>query len=225
MIGSLISIKFFISLAIALLLLVGISKGSKCYYKDKETRKISLLYITEPTSNSLAIVAILIPILTATAAYLFTNNPTGNFSFLWLSILLLIIALITSLWVSFSLLSIASENEVVKFSFPQDISYIQGMGITYFALLLAIMFLILFFLFDFSIAYSNYSVDQEINQINLIHPPVKINETKNSVQNTWGSPIEINIDEHLWRYESLDSIYLLKFDNNGRLSCITQKRR
>jgi hypothetical protein len=80
------TMRFGIEIAIAIVL-AGIVILAVCYYNPQIKEKtIKVDYFRIPTNNALVVLGLLVPILTALAAYLYTSDPSGQYSFLLASI-------------------------------------------------------------------------------------------------------------------------------------------
>lgn len=226
MVDQILNLKFGISTLISFTLLYLIGWSAKYFYKNAGTRTFSPDFVKEPTSNSLTIIGLLIPILVGVSSFFYINQPSGDYAFIWVGIFLFLITLLTAIWISFSVLRLVNSQNTITLNFPQDIRYIVALGIMYGSLIVGLIFVVIFFLFDLpSNSKTPDTIAQNSSTIYLSHPKVDVNLTKNEVETLWGVPDEVQNQGTMWKYQGLESIFYLEFDSSGSLSRIVEERK
>ena len=96
---------FLVSIGVAVALGLLFVLATRWYNKPATTRKLSVDYFRTATSTSLTIVGLLAPILVAVLSYLYLQKPSGNYSVLLATVVLLYVVLVLAVWATFAIRS------------------------------------------------------------------------------------------------------------------------
>lgn len=222
-----ISLRFWIEIAISVLVAVAIYIATRYYNRSSAEKDIKVDYFRVPTNNVLIVLGLLVPSLVTLASYLYVKDPRGNYASLLATIVLMFFVLIVAIWETFALLKKAQNGDVIKVKMPDDRKYIIGMGWMYASLLIGLIYFSIFFLFEL-VPVNNQKNEEVLSKVNayyLLKPKIRINQPKEEVIKLWGQPISEDATNRKLQYESENSILQLSFDEQQKLVEIFEKRR
>lgn len=224
MIAKLNNITFYVEMLIAAAWFTFLYVCVRQYWTN--TREIKEDHLKIPTNNSLIVLGLLIPILVALVSYLYTKNPDGNYSSLLSTIILLFIVLVVAVWETFAIMGLSSTNDKITLTMSKDRKVITGLAMMYGFLILGLVYFSIFFLFEIEAAGEQVVEVQKKEYILLKKTTPRINQTKNELLKSWGSPSAYrDKNREVLEYKARDSIIHLYFDKEGRLSKIFEFRR
>lgn len=226
MIEQLWTARFLISCALGALALILAFLFIRQSFKPGTKNTFPVHFIKGPTSSSLTILGILIPLLVGAAAYFYINQPKGDYGFLWAGIFLLFAALSLTIWFAFSTTKIKSTNDEIALEFHRDLKYVAAFGLMYVSLLLAFVTLALFFLFDLPSFEKKPAITfQSSSVLYLAKPRLRLGISEDEVTDLWGAPGIVEDEPGIWYYGGSEFDLILQFDDEGLLSQITEQRK
>jgi hypothetical protein len=222
-----ITMRFGIEMAIAIALAGIMLLAVRLYNPAVKTKTIKVDYFRIPTNNALVVLGLLVPILTALAAYLYTSDPSGQYSFLLASISVLFVVLIVAIWETFALLGKAQDGDLITVTLPADRPHIVCMGVMYGFLLLGLMYFALFFLFELSPTKTTGKQGEQNlgGSYSLMKPAARIGQQKDDLMKSWGQPAGQDSVAKTLTYQSERSQIRLTFDDEGKLVEVLEKGR
>jgi hypothetical protein len=218
--------SFFIgAMAFAIAVWIGVHYYAKYSHRDRTKRVMKSEFLRVPANNTFTVIGLLLPILAALSAYLYTTKPAGDYTRLVTVIAVLLAALMIAIWETFALLKKATTGDEITLEIPGDLRFITGLGILYAYLLMALILLVWFFLFDLpgsSVPTRNLAGTA---QYYIGKPGLRIGDSAGQIEKVWGAPVERRPAQRLLRYDAPESIIELTFDGQGTLERIVQTRR
>ncbi len=220
MISFFITLEFLVELIIIIVWGIIIYLGVRYYNSDKKTKDIRADFIRVPTNNTLVVIGILVPIFVALAAYLYTKNPQGSYASLLASITLMFFILILAIWQTYAILKKATTQDYIQLEMPEDRRYITCMGLMYGYLILGLIYFAYFFLVELTPPPSttlSTSVAIQSNVFYIGKPRINLDQSRDELIKSWGTPKTQNSQNTELTYESSKSKIRFVIDNKGNV--------
>ena len=214
---------FVASMVVSFALGLAFVLASRHYNPKGASRKLSVEYFRTATSTSLTIVGLLAPILTAVLSYLYLKNPSGDYSRLLATVVLLYLVLFLTVWATFAILRKAKGDSVITLSFPEDRRYITSMGLMYVFQLIGLVLFAWFFILDLPRSHAGDEPMPVAGGRILLRPSVSIGADRADVLRLWGAPSSIAAGRLV--YSTGASSIVVQFDGADRVSAIVERTR
>jgi hypothetical protein len=213
---------FLVSIGVAVLLGLLFVLASRAYNTAKTPRKLSVDYFRTATSTSLTIVGLLAPVLVAVLSYFYLKSPTGDYSVLLATVVLLYVVLVLSVWATFAILRKAKGESAITLTFPADRKYITSMGLMYAFQLLALFLFAYFFLIDLPRSHVAEAPAPIVGGRLLLRPSLSLGASRDDVLRAWGAPSSIGGPRALG-YSTDSSTIVVEFNESDRVSAIVER--
>jgi hypothetical protein len=183
-------------------------------------------YLRVPTNNALVVLGLLLPILTALAAYLYMNAPQSSYSSLLASIVVMFLVLVVAMWETHSLIGMGGTDDTIVININHDRNLVVGLGLIFALLLLGLLYFAIFFLFELTPLPGPAAKpgDDGRTAYFLSVRKAYLDQTREQVIQSWGKPNSTNADNTKFEYFFDGSTIHLHFDANGRLQAINETR-
>lgn len=220
-----LTLKFWLVVGLGGLIAFGFALVA-CRYQGTGSRKIRPEFLWTPTNSTLTVISFLAPVIAGVTGYLYSQNPSGDYSVLLAMIVLLFAGLLVALWESFALVKKGTEAEYIQLNFPADVRFIQGIGIAFALLFYSLGCLAYFLLVEITPLRQHQSIaDPGMKHLYSIqHLPVRLNQTRDQVIKNWGEPLEL-VNNEKYIYSTQDSLIEISFDNHGIARQIIERRK
>jgi hypothetical protein len=195
----------------------------RSFWRKAGAKTIQADFIKVPVTNSLTVIGIVCPLLIGLVSYLYVNFPASNYSFILGSITVFAAALILAIWETFCLLNEATKESTITLDWATDSSIVAGIGLLYSTLILGVVYLVLFFLFDLPISPSAQSPPHASGGIALTKQLPRIGQSRTDVLSALGAPTKsVSTDEIVYEGSTVD--LELHFDSAGLLQKLIEQR-
>jgi hypothetical protein len=214
---------FWIEVLVAVVLAVAVILLTNEYYRGKANRTLDVEFLRTPTTNILAVLGLLLPLLIALAAYFYKEAPDLKYPSLLASIVLMFLVIVAAVWHSYALLSADSTDSKVTITIPKDLQFISTIGVMYIWLILSLTYIGIFFVRELPVPTSHSLRRTQGSEYFIGKPYVSINERKDAILRTWGVPTTDSAG--VLYYISPISTIRMSFDSSGTLLSITEARK
>ena len=222
MIAKFHTIKFGILVVIMIVTWLVTYLVTRYYWNTAPEQTLKSDFLKVPINNTLTVMGVVCPLLIALASYLYVNMPVSDYSYVLGSITIFTVTLIVSIWETFCLLNKARADDTIKLLWANDSAILTGMGILYSSLILGVVYLILFFLFDLPIAPAAQPPIASNIGIALTKPLPQIGQSKADIESALGTPNKSGPDTIEYQGSGVD--LELQFDSAGTLQRIIERR-
>jgi hypothetical protein len=156
---------------------------------------------------------------------LLKEGMPNDISTLIAAIVSLLFAMAVTFWLSFSLLSQGSADEIVKLAFPKDIMYIVAIGLIYTSMFMGVLYSGAYFMFEYP--HNTATDKQSVSGYAavLLKPRLQLGSTREVVERVWGEPKALDPSNGKLQYESVDSTIYLTFDKAWKLNSVQEIRK
>jgi hypothetical protein len=223
MIAKFLTAKFGVLLAVIFVVWVVTYLAIRYYWKGAGEKTLRSDYLKVPINNTLSVMGIVCPLLIALASYLYVNIPSSDYSFVLASICVFVLTLIVAIWETFCLLNKATNTDDIKLLWSRDSAILTGMGILYSSLILGVVYLVLFFLLDLSIAPAMQAQAHSPAGIALTKAIPQIGETRLDVLSALGAPTR-SVSADTIEYQGTGLDLEIQFDTKDTVQKITEQK-
>jgi hypothetical protein len=215
-----------IELLVAVIIAVIFWRASIWYNKDiPSPHKIKADYLKGPATTALTVLGLLVPILVALAAYLYTTESAVKLGSLATTIILYFAVLVLATWQTFALIKKATADETISLDLPQDLRFVTCQGLIYVFLILGLVYFAIFFRIEMKAPNVNRTspATADTTAYRILRPSVHVSATRSDVYNAWGAPSRQKFSSA--EYDTPDAVLELTFDTANRLIAVTERRR
>lgn len=226
MIGEFLSWPVVWRLGVAMAWSIVVWHASKHYTKGKDSITKKSDFFTAPLSTSFSVVGLLTPLVVGGAAFIVTNHPGQTVAYLLAAAAVLLVVLGGSVWLSFSLPSLTAVDDTITLDLSRDSFVLRMIALVYGNLLLAIVFMALFGLFEFNVSAWRGEGTKPVAGVveqPILRPVVRIGMRREDIVKTWGKPAR-EVDS-IASYDTPEGSITLTYDREGRMTRMLEQAK
>lgn len=216
-----------IKLGIALLIGIVMYFLTKNFNRDKigQSKEIQADFFRIPANNVLLVIGLLTPVLVALVSHLFSQDPNADYSYIISAIAILFVVLVLSVWEVFALISKATDKGTIQVNWPADFDLVFVFGLMCAYLILALIYIVLFFLLEIRPS-PPLAIEPRVwngSTVVLSRPAPSLQDTRHSVVEALGAPASQS--GNAIGFEGPASTMWLCFDASDRVDVIVHLKK